>query len=58
MSVAVVHRGVSWQHAAASVPGDVPADGGRRRDVHDRHAQRLLAPPLRLQEVRPQGKPG
>lgn len=46
-----VYSGVPWQHTAASVPRHVPPHGGRRRDVHDRHAQRVQPPSLRAQKI-------
>lgn len=51
-----VYSGVPWQHTAASVPGHVPPHGGRRRDVHDRHAQRVQPPSTRAQKIRPEGE--
>ena len=52
-----VHSGVSWQHIAAAVPGYVPADGGRRGDLHGGHPERIQPPAHGTPQVRPQGRP-
>lgn len=51
-----VYRGVSWQHVAASVPGHVQANGGRRGDLHGGDQECIQPSPHCAPQVRPEGR--
>lgn len=47
---------MSWRHAAATVPGDVPGERGQRGDVPDGHEEHVQPQAGGAQEVRPEGE--
>lgn len=51
-----VYSGVSWQHAAAAVPGHVQANSGRGRNVHGGDPECFQPPPHRAPQIWPEGK--
>ena len=55
-SLSAAHSEVSRQHAAASVPRDVPCERGQRGDVPDRHEEHVQPQTAGAQEVRPEGE--
>lgn len=51
-----VYSGVSWQHAAPSVPGHVQANGGRGGDVHGGDPECIQPSAHRTPQIRPEGR--
>lgn len=55
LCVFAVRSGEARQDVAAPLPGSVPADGGRKRDVSGRHEKHLQCQPQDSLQIRTQG---
>lgn len=51
-----VYSGVSWQHAAPSVPGHVPANSGWGGDIHGGDPECIQPPPHCTPQIWPEGR--